>query len=59
MPVATVLGSQPDKSKFYFFTTIDCVLTGGKQWSPELDPWRRKLEQWMENALRVAQSSSS
>ncbi len=50
-----MLGEQPDKSKFYFFTAIDCMLTDGEQWQPELDPARWKLEVWMENALRLEQ----
>ena len=47
------LGAEPDKSKFYFFTTIDCMMTEGEKWMPELDPARWKLDEWMENALRV------
>ena len=55
MPVtwAKALGTEPDKSKFHFFTTIDCMLTEGEKWVPELDPAQWKLEAWMENALRV------
>ncbi len=49
------LGAEPDKSKFYFFTTIDCRMTEGEKWVPELDPTQWKLEAWMENALRVEQ----
>ncbi|MCX6607413.1 MAG: hypothetical protein NTV52_28035 [Acidobacteria bacterium] len=52
---AKVLGEAPDKSKFYFFTSIDCPLTEGDKWVPELDPTGWKLEAWMENALRVEQ----
>jgi len=47
------IGGDPDKSKFYFFTSIDCRLTEGEKWTPEFDPAEWKLEEWMESAPRI------
>lgn len=47
-----VVGKDPERNKFYFFTVIQIPLTG-EDWQPETDPATWKLGEWMENALRI------